>query len=117
MSTSLGTSSASTNHFWGLSIFLYKIRKYAALASADSKGKINYELFAQDCNQPADGKNHYYVTVEVLSAYAKTWKKINNIQASQEIIPDKMNLINQSHDIFTRGTAQSFGTSDVEKIW
>jgi len=28
------------------------------------------------------------------------WEKINNIQASQEMIPDKMNLINQSHDIF-----------------
>jgi hypothetical protein len=38
--------------------------------------------------------------VEVLSAYTKTWEKINNIQASQEMIPDKMNLINQSRDIF-----------------
>ena len=38
--------------------------------------------------------------MEVLSAYAKTWEKINNIQASQEMIPDKMNLINQSRDIF-----------------
>ena len=28
------------------------------------------------------------------------WEKINNIQASQEMIPDKMNLINQSRDIF-----------------
>ena len=53
--------------------FFTKIREYAALASADSKGKINYELFAQDWNQPADGKDHYDVTVEVLFAYVKTW--------------------------------------------
>jgi len=80
--------------------FLTKIREYAALASIASKEKINHELFSQDWNQPVDGKDHYYVTVEVLSAYAKTWEKINDIQASQEIIPDKINLINQSHDIF-----------------
>jgi len=59
--------------------FYTNIREYAALASADGKGKINYELLAQDWNQSADGKDCYYVTAEVLSAYVKTWKKINNI--------------------------------------
>jgi hypothetical protein len=28
--------------------FFTKIREYAALTCADSKGKVNYELFAQD---------------------------------------------------------------------
>ena len=49
--------------------FFTKIREYAALVSADSQGKINYELFSQDWGQPTDGKDHHYITVEVLSAY------------------------------------------------
>jgi hypothetical protein len=52
---------------------------YGCTTSADGKGKINYELFAQDWRQSADGKVHYYVTADVLSAHAKTWEKINNI--------------------------------------
>jgi hypothetical protein len=36
----------------------------------------------------------------VLSAYAKTWEKVNNIRASQEIIQDKMDLVHQSREIF-----------------
>jgi hypothetical protein len=80
--------------------FFVKIKEYAALASADGKGKIDYQLFARDWNQSADGKDRYYVTAEVLSAYAKTWEKVNNIRASREMIPDKMDLIGQSRDIF-----------------
>jgi hypothetical protein len=80
--------------------FFVKIKEYAALASTDGKGKIDYQLFSRDWNQSADGKDHYYATAEVLSAYAKTWEKVNNIRASWEMIPDKMDLIGQSHDIF-----------------
>ena len=51
-------------------------------------------------NQSEDGKDHYYITAEVLSAHAKTWDKVNNICASQEMIPCKIDLICQSQDIF-----------------
>ena len=57
--------------------FFTKIREYA-LASADGKCKINYDLFAQDWNQSTDGRDCYYVIAEVLSAYPTIWK-INNI--------------------------------------
>jgi hypothetical protein len=62
--------------------FFVKIKEYSALASTDGKGKIDYQLFSRDWNQSADGKDHYYATAEVLSAYAKTWEKVNNIRAS-----------------------------------
>ena len=32
--------------------------------------------------------------------YAKTWEKVNNIRASQEMIQDKMDLVHQSREIF-----------------
>jgi hypothetical protein len=50
------------------------------------RGKLNYEAFAHEWNQSANGKDQFYITSEVLSAYAKTWEKVNNICASQEMI-------------------------------
>jgi hypothetical protein len=80
--------------------FFVKIREYAAAASANGHGKPDYEAFAREWNQSANGKDRYYVTTEVLSAYAKTWEKFNNVRASREIASDKMNLASQSRDIF-----------------
>jgi hypothetical protein len=62
--------------------FFVKIKEYTALASTDGKGKIDYQLFSWDWNQSADGKDCYYATAEDLSAYAKTWEKVNNICVS-----------------------------------
>ena len=60
--------------------FFVKIHEYAAAAaSASSHGKPDYEAFARAWNQSANGKDKYYVTTEVLSAYAKTWEKFNNV--------------------------------------
>ena len=59
--------------------FFVKIREYAAAASASGHGKPDYEAFAREWNQSANGKDQYYVTIEVLSAYAKTWEKFNNV--------------------------------------
>ncbi|KAJ7814567.1 hypothetical protein B0H13DRAFT_1924776 [Mycena leptocephala] len=52
--------------------FLTKVQAYAAQATANGKGKINYEYFARQLNQSADGKDRYYITTELLFAYAKT---------------------------------------------
>ena len=58
-------------------LFFYKIRHFAALESENGLGKIIYEAFAQEWNQSAqaDGVVCFYVTPEVLSAYAKNWEK------------------------------------------
>ncbi|KAJ7433027.1 hypothetical protein B0H11DRAFT_2209095 [Mycena galericulata] len=80
-------------------------------------GKINYENFAKQWNSSADGKYRFYVTTEVLLAYAKTWDKSNNIRASRELNAKNMDLISHSRDVFaasdlpiptfTTGTAKS----------
>ena len=80
--------------------FFVKIREYTAAASTNGQGTPDYEAFAQEWNQTADGKERYYVTTEVLSAYAKTWEKFNNIHASREMASDNMDLACQSGDIF-----------------
>jgi len=33
------------------------------------RGKLDYERFAHEWNQSADGKDQFYITTEVLSAY------------------------------------------------
>ena len=73
--------------------FFHRIRHFAALASENGLGKINYEAFAREWNQSADGLVRFYVTTEVLSAYAKSWEKISNIHASKELIKGKMDGI------------------------
>jgi hypothetical protein len=80
--------------------FFSKIRHFATLASENGHGKINYEAFAQEWNQSADGQTRFYVTTEVLSAYAKSWEKASNIRASQELIKGKMDGIQQTANSF-----------------
>jgi hypothetical protein len=80
--------------------FFTKIREHTALATANGRGRLDYEAFAREWNQSANGKDRFYITTEVLSAYAKTWEKVNNIHASQEMIQDKMDLVHKSRDIF-----------------
>ena len=52
--------------------FFVKICEYTAAASTNGQGTPNYEAFAREWSQTADGKERYYVTTEVLSAYSKT---------------------------------------------
>ncbi|KAF8225614.1 hypothetical protein L208DRAFT_1380566 [Tricholoma matsutake] len=80
--------------------FFSKIRVFTGLAGSNGKGKINYEAFAQEWNQSASGKDCFYVTTDVLSVYAKSWEKITNIQASQEIISHQMETIHKTSTIF-----------------
>jgi hypothetical protein len=80
--------------------FFSSIRKFSSYIDTTHKGNINYEAFAQEWNRSADGTTHFYITTEVLRAYAKIWEKINNIQASKELISDKLELIRQSGEIF-----------------
>ena len=81
--------------------FFSKIHDFSTIASTSGKREIDYETFSREWNQSADGKTCFYITTEVLlSAYAKTWEKTNNVQASKELISDKMESICQSHEVF-----------------
>lgn len=81
--------------------FFSKMPVFASLASSNGKGKIDYEAFAQEWNWSANGKDHFYITMEVLAAYAKSWEKTSNIRASQELVSDKMKTIQKTSKIFS----------------
>jgi hypothetical protein len=80
--------------------FFSKIREFSVAASTDRKRKVNFKAFTKEWNCTADGKERFYVTVEVLSAYAKSWEKLSNIRASQELIVDQMQSVAMSKKIF-----------------
>jgi hypothetical protein len=85
--------------------FFTKIREFSTLASDTGKRTIDYGKFAQEWNQSADGITCFYITPEVLGAYAKTWEKINNVRASKELISDRLETIRQSSDIFAASSS------------
>ncbi|KAF7340497.1 3'-5' exonuclease domain-containing protein [Mycena sanguinolenta] len=80
--------------------FFSKLTTFVIDASSNSKRKINYLDFAKEWNASADGKGRFYVTSDVLAAYAKTWDKTNNARASQELIEGRLDLANQTRDLF-----------------
>lgn len=80
--------------------FFKQIRRFADEASLNGKQKIDFETFAQEWNQTADGKERFYITVEVLSNYAKSWEKATNIRASEELIAEQLSKIRESRQIF-----------------
>ena len=81
--------------------FFSKIRSFANLAIAEGKGKINFEAFSQEWNRTADGKGQFYITTEVLSAYAKSWETVSNIKALQDMISDKIGVIDKTQNVFS----------------
>ncbi|KAJ7234956.1 hypothetical protein C8J57DRAFT_1248878 [Mycena rebaudengoi] len=66
--------------------FFAQIRKFAVQASTTSPKTVDFEAFAKEWNSSADGQTLHYVTPDVLSSYSKTWDKISNIRASQDLI-------------------------------
>ncbi|KIK51784.1 hypothetical protein GYMLUDRAFT_251766 [Collybiopsis luxurians FD-317 M1] len=87
--------------------FFEKLPKYALQASQEGKSRIDWTKFAQDWNSEADGTFHFYVTVEILEAYAKNWDKITNQHASQELITEHLTILKQTSQIFS-GPNQDF---------
>jgi hypothetical protein len=81
--------------------FFTQIRHFADEASLNGKQKINFKTFAQEWNQTADGKERFYVTMEVLSSYVRSWERITNIRASEEMISKQLAKIRESRQIFT----------------
>jgi hypothetical protein len=85
--------------------FFSHIDTFVAKASANGKRRIDYNDFAKEWNRSADGKYRYYVTPDVLSAYAKAWDKTNNARASQELIAAGMDLVQQTSKVFQESAA------------
>ena len=90
--------------------FFSKIREFSEAASINNKKTVNFEAFAQEWNRTADGKERFYVTTEVLSSYAKSWEKISNVRASQELISEQMQSLVRSSQIFM-ATQKAFPNS------
>jgi len=90
--------------------FFSKIREFSEAASADKKKTVNFEAFAQEWNRTADGEERFYVTTKVLSSYARSWEKVSNVRASQELISEQMQALVQSSQIFS-ATQQPFPIS------
>ena len=98
--------------------FFKQVRRFADEASLNGKQKIDFENFAQEWNQTADGNERFYVTVEVLSNYAKSWEKVTNIRASEELIADQLSKIRMSRQIFAapNTTFPAYLTSNATQI-
>lgn len=84
--------------------YFTKIRDFTESATNDGKKHVNFEAFAQEWNRTADGKQRFYVTFEVLSAYAKGWEKTSNISATQELMSEQMQGIKTSAKVFAAGS-------------
>ena len=87
--------------------FFSKIREFSEAASANNKKAVNFEAFAQEWNSTADGEDRFYVTVQALTSYAKSWEKTSNVHASQELISQQMQTLVRSSEIFA-ATGQAF---------
>ncbi|KAJ7278111.1 hypothetical protein C8J57DRAFT_1221969 [Mycena rebaudengoi] len=68
------------------------------------KRRINYNNFVKEWNHSAYGKTRYYVTLDVLTAYRKSWDKTNNARASQELITAQVDLVQQTGELFRAPT-------------
>ncbi|KAK0232270.1 hypothetical protein EDD85DRAFT_970646, partial [Armillaria nabsnona] len=80
--------------------FFAQIRIFSVKASADGKGRVDYEAFAREWNRTADGTERVYVSPEVLAAYSKSWEKANNIRATVDLMSDGLEEVRHSGEVF-----------------
>jgi hypothetical protein len=86
------------------SIFSPRFESLQLLQAVPVKKRIDFDAFAREWNGSADGKTRQYVTGDVLSTYSKTWEKISNIRASQDLIAAKIDLVRQTGQLFSAST-------------
>ncbi|KAK7025723.1 hypothetical protein R3P38DRAFT_2778525 [Favolaschia claudopus] len=80
-------------------------------ASASGQRKISNENFARRWNSTADGKTRFFITADILAAFAKSWEKTNNARASQELISAKVDMARQTRQLFQDNNNLPFPTS------
>lgn len=80
--------------------FFSKISSFTDTAAATGKKKIDFLAFCQEWNQTADGQTRFYITPELLALYAKSWEKISNIRATEELMREQLDSTKASARIF-----------------
>ncbi len=91
-------------HMKLVAIFLAKSMYFPPRQAVREREKINYEVFAQEWNCTANGKDQVYISPEVLVAYMKSWAKSNNIWVTKEMVSDKLVEVRQSGEVFSAET-------------
>ena len=80
--------------------FFDQLNKFSRLAVTSGRKKIDFEAFSCEWNGTADGKERFYITPEVLATYAKSWERVSNIWASQDLISQQMGAAALSASVF-----------------
>ncbi|KAK6988809.1 hypothetical protein R3P38DRAFT_3228414 [Favolaschia claudopus] len=80
--------------------YFANVGDFVVEASISGRRKISHESFANRWNSTADGKTRFYVSADLLAAFAKSWEKTNNARASQELISAKVDLAHQTRQLF-----------------
>jgi len=94
-----GSPSSSANNTWSSKILFLKNSRVCHHHQWVREKQDNFEVFAQEWNQSANGEDRFYVTAEVL-LYSKTWEKSTNIWALQELILDQLEVAQQTANVF-----------------
>ncbi len=80
--------------------FFTQSRELALVAAGEGKSRVNYEAMAKQWNSTADGKERFYVTSDLLQAYAKTWERATNVKASRELMTEQLENVQRSAGVF-----------------
>ncbi|KAJ7589234.1 hypothetical protein C8J56DRAFT_888828 [Mycena floridula] len=88
-------------------LLFQRIRHFAAVVTTSRKTNFDYQAFAQEYNQTADGKRRFYVTTEILDEYAKSWEKVANIRTTQEMVSEGLKAVRQTKEAFAAPTFSS----------
>ncbi|KAK6988757.1 hypothetical protein R3P38DRAFT_2476908, partial [Favolaschia claudopus] len=80
-------------------------------ASASGKRKISNECFENRWNSTADGRTQFFITADILAAFAKSREKTNNARASQELISAKVDMARQTRQLFQDNNNLPFPSS------
>lgn len=80
-----------------------KIKQYAQAASQLGRSDIDKLAFVRDWNESADGIDRFYITVEIMEVTSKSWEKVNNIHASQELVANHLHVLDETRRVFKNG--------------
>ncbi|KZT32687.1 hypothetical protein SISSUDRAFT_1133021 [Sistotremastrum suecicum HHB10207 ss-3] len=89
-------------------LFFKNVADFAAPSSQSQKGSINFERFTIWWNSTASKQaspDIFYVTPEVLAAYAKSWEKSNITAASKDLMSEKLTHLDESRSILAAQNA------------
>lgn len=80
--------------------FFKTVSTFSGAAITSGKTHVDYVAFAQEWNRTADGQTRFYITPDMLLAYAKYWEKVCNMRASEELMNNALSTTKVSAEIF-----------------